>query len=62
VHCVELDVVSHGKTIEEAPLNLKEAIELYLESFERDDYPGSESEIILFFRNCLPIILVMMIQ
>jgi predicted RNase H-like HicB family nuclease len=47
-HCVELDVVSQGKTIEEAQANLKEAVELYLESFEPDDYPGSDSEIILY--------------
>jgi predicted RNase H-like HicB family nuclease len=33
-HCVELDVVSQGKTIENAQANLKEAVELYLESFE----------------------------
>jgi len=32
-HCVELVVVSQGKTIEEAQENLKEAVELYLESF-----------------------------
>ena len=47
-YCVELDVVSQGKTIEEAQTNLKEAVELYLESFEADDYPGSSSEIILY--------------
>ncbi len=47
-HCVELDVVSQGKTIEEAQVNLKEAVELYLESFEKDDYPGSDNEIILY--------------
>jgi predicted RNase H-like HicB family nuclease len=47
-HCVELDVVSQGKTIEEAQVKLKEAVELYLESFEQDDYPGSDSEIILY--------------
>jgi len=29
--CVELGVVSQGKTIEEAQKNLKEAVELYLE-------------------------------
>lgn len=29
--CVELGVVSQGKTIEEARENVKEAIELYLE-------------------------------
>ena len=47
-HCVELDVVSQGKTIEEAQTNLKEAVELYMESFEQDDYPKSDSEIILY--------------
>ena len=34
--CVELGVVSQGKTIEEAKANLKEAVELYLESFGSD--------------------------
>jgi len=29
--CLELGVVSQGKTIEEAQANLKEAVELYLE-------------------------------
>jgi predicted RNase H-like HicB family nuclease len=29
--CVELGVVSQGKTIEETQKNLKEAVELYLE-------------------------------
>ena len=47
-HCAELDVVSQGKTIEEAQINLKEAVELYLESFDQEDYPGSDSEIILY--------------
>ena len=32
-HCVEPGVVSQGKTIEEAKVNLQEAVELYLESF-----------------------------
>jgi len=31
-YCVELGVVSQGKSIEEAKKNLKEAIELYLEN------------------------------
>lgn len=30
-HCVELGVVSQGKTIEAAQKNLKEAVKLYLE-------------------------------
>lgn len=36
-HCPELDVTSQGETVEEAENNLKEAIELYLESFGADD-------------------------
>ena len=31
--CMELGVVSQGKTIAEAQANLKEAVELYVESF-----------------------------
>jgi predicted RNase H-like HicB family nuclease len=34
--CIELGVVSQGKTIEEAQANLKEAVELYIESFGSD--------------------------
>jgi predicted RNase H-like HicB family nuclease len=30
--CVELGVVSQGKTLDEASANLKEAVELYLEN------------------------------
>ena len=47
-HCIELDVVSQGKTIEEAEKNLKEAVELYLESFEKDDIPESNGEMVLY--------------
>lgn len=47
-HCVELDVVSQGKTIKEAQANLKKAVELYLESFGPEDYPGSDRETILY--------------
>jgi predicted RNase H-like HicB family nuclease len=32
-HCVELGVVSQGRTIAAAKANLKEAVEFYLESF-----------------------------
>jgi len=35
--CVELGVVSQGKTIEEAQSNLKEAVELYLEDNPKAD-------------------------
>ena len=47
-HCVELGVVSQGKTIEEAQGNLKEAVELYLESFGTEDIPQNTGEIILY--------------
>ncbi len=47
-HCVELGVVSQGKTIEEAQANLKEAVDLYLESFGTEDLPESFGEVILY--------------
>ena len=47
-HCVELGVVSQGKTIEEAQANLKEAVELYLESFGTEDLPESMGEVVLY--------------
>lgn len=47
-HCVELGVVSQGKTIEDAQANLKEAVELYLESFGTEDLPESIGEVVLY--------------
>ena len=47
-HCVELGVVSQGKTIEQAQVNLKEAVELYLESFGTEDIPESIGEVVLY--------------
>jgi len=47
-HCVELGVVSQGKTIEEAKSNLKEAVELYLESFGEEDLPTTTGEVIFY--------------
>ncbi len=47
-HCVELGVVSQGKTIEQAQVNLKEAVELYLESFGTDDQPESLGEVVFY--------------
>jgi len=47
-HCVELGVVSQGKTIEEAQHNLKEAVELYLESFGTEDVPESIGEVVFY--------------
>jgi predicted RNase H-like HicB family nuclease len=46
-HCLELGVVSQGKTIEEAKANLKEAVELYLESFGTEDIPDNTGEVLL---------------
>ena len=46
--CVELGVVSQGKTIEEAQVNLLEAVELYIESFGDDDLPESSGEVVLY--------------
>jgi len=45
-HCIELGVVSQGKTIEEAQANLKEAVELYIESFGSEDLPDSQGEVV----------------
>ncbi len=39
VRCPELSVTSQGKTIAEAEANIREAIELYVESFGLDDVP-----------------------
>lgn len=36
VRCPELGVTSQGKSLEEAQANIKEAIELYIESFGED--------------------------
>ncbi len=48
-HCIELDVVSQGKNIEQAQTNLKEAVELYLESFpETKEIPERTGEMILY--------------
>lgn len=41
--CVELGVVSQGKTIAEARKNIKEAVELYLEDVPAREIPRSPS-------------------
>jgi predicted RNase H-like HicB family nuclease len=41
--CVELGVVSQGKTIESAQENLKEAVELYLEDMPKSKKYSIES-------------------
>lgn len=47
-HCLELGVVSQGRTIEETKENLREAVELYLESFGADDEPAANAEVLLY--------------
>lgn len=47
-HCLELGVVSQGKTVDEAKANLKEAVELYMESFGGEDIPNSTGEVVLY--------------
>lgn len=47
-HCMELGVVSQGRTIEEAQANLKEAVELYIDSFGSEDLPESDGEVVLY--------------
>ncbi|MDP8228408.1 MAG: type II toxin-antitoxin system HicB family antitoxin [Candidatus Electryoneaceae bacterium] len=46
-HCLELSVVSQGKSIEEAQANLKEAVELYIESF--GDEEVSDAKILILY-------------
>jgi predicted RNase H-like HicB family nuclease len=47
-HCIELGVVSQGETIEKAQTNLREAVELYLESFGAEDLPETTGEVVLY--------------
>ena len=46
--CLELGVVSQGRTIADAQANLREAVELYLESFGEEDVPESKGEMMLY--------------
>lgn len=46
--CLELGVVSQGKTVEEAQANLREAVELYIESFGAEDVPVETSEVMFY--------------
>ena len=42
--CPELGVTSQGTTLEEAQANIKEVIELYIESFGTEDLPMHTSK------------------
>ena len=46
--CLEINVVTQGKTLEEAKANLKEAAELYLEDASPDDIAESMSDPIVY--------------
>jgi predicted RNase H-like HicB family nuclease len=43
-HCPELDVTSQGKDVESARANLREAIELYLETWGPPEGDPTEAE------------------
>lgn len=45
--CVELNVTTQGRTLDEARANLREAVELYIESFE-EEMPESAEEVLLY--------------
>ena len=47
--CPELNVTSQGETLEGAEKNIKEAIELYIESFGTEDLPQKTSKPYLTF-------------
>jgi predicted RNase H-like HicB family nuclease len=44
VGCPELNVTSQSETLEEAEKNIKETIELYIESFGTEDLPQQVSK------------------
>jgi predicted RNase H-like HicB family nuclease len=46
--CMELGVVSQGKTIPEAQANLREAVDLYVESFGVEDLPENFGEVLFY--------------
>lgn len=48
-HCPELDVTSQGKDVESARANLREAIELYLESWGVPETVTRDQEPLLTF-------------
>jgi predicted RNase H-like HicB family nuclease len=46
--CPEIDVVSQGYTIEEAMINLKEAVELYVEEMGFPESSGEDTFVVKF--------------
>ncbi len=47
--CPELDVVSQGYSVEEAIINLKEAVELYIEEMGFPEEAASNDKIVVNF-------------
>ena len=47
-HCIELGVVSQGKTIEEAKTNLQEVVEGYLEAFGVENISEAKGETLFY--------------
>lgn len=45
--CLELPVTTQGKSIDEAQANIREAIELYIESVSNDELPATASEVMI---------------
>jgi len=45
--CIEIDVVSQGRTIKSAERNIREAIELYIDSFGQPDITPIKSKPVL---------------
>jgi len=45
--CVEIAVVTQGKTVDEAPANLKEAVALHLEGEDRAEFGLARNPTIL---------------
>jgi len=47
--CLDLDVTSQGRTIEEAKTNLKEAVDLYIDSFG-EEMPLVSTDVVLMYQ------------
>jgi predicted RNase H-like HicB family nuclease len=45
--CIEIDIVSQGRTIKSAERNITEAIQLYIDSFGEPDLPLQKSKPLL---------------
>jgi predicted RNase H-like HicB family nuclease len=48
--CLEVDVASQGRSVEEALANLKEAVALYLAEFDDPDSQITSTPLVTFFQ------------